>query len=97
MTYYASSDLVINTTATSKLCAYRLDKDSVDCPYSDGSDAFGGDDNNCYDFDRTPLEYRTAFVTNVISIALPISTFFVMCSRELLPFFDGLIKNLEVR
>ena len=51
----------------------------------------------CYDFDREPNEYLTAFVTNLIFIGLPVAVFVVMGARELLPLFDGLVGSLENR
>ncbi len=37
--------------------------------------------SECYDIKRTPQEYRTAFITNIISISLPVLIFYAMCAR----------------
>ncbi len=97
-TYYWSSSLVSNFSSPAlptalpprNICSFHLDTNDITCsPQTD-------DHGPCYDFARTPFEYRTAFITNVVCIALPILTFYAMCSRELLPYFDGIIKNLNV-
>lgn len=42
--------------------------------------------DTCYDIERTPSEYKTAFLINVVCIALPLVIFYCMCAREILPF-----------
>jgi hypothetical protein len=50
-------------------------------------------EEECADIVRSPEEYLTAFIVNLVCIALPLISFFCMCARELLPSFKTFIEK----
>ena len=51
----------------------------------------------CSDIIRQPNEFRTAFITNLCCIAVPLVIFYVMCARELLVWLQKLEKRFNHR
>lgn len=49
----------------------------------------------CIDIDRTPHEYRAAFIANVVCLSSPLLVFYCMCSRELLPYVQFAVQKLS--
>ena len=49
-------------------------------------------DDLCMDIKRTPEDYRSAFLTNITLIILPLVIFFNMCAREMLPT----VKKIDI-
>ena len=66
-----TSKLLLNTTSDSKCIDQK--------PF-----LFTTEPNQCTDIQRTPSEYKVAFVTNIVCMALALLVSYVMCVRELL-------------
>ena len=72
--------------AASDNCSYTHTASSSSWPASTRSSVVPyAAPTSCMDIERTPEEYRTAFVTNIVCFTLPLLIFFAMCARELLP------------
>ena len=51
----------------------------------------------CSDITRQPNEFRTAFITNLCCIAVPLVIFYVMCARELLVWLIKVENQVKAR
>jgi hypothetical protein len=52
-------------------------------------------DLECADIVRESPEYRTAFIVNILCIAVPLFIFYVMCAREFLVRLQKLEKRMR--
>ena len=72
------------TVCTKAACDDLMSPTTSNLLYSDGT---------CTDIVRTPSEYRTAFITNIICMCSAMLVSYVMCVRELVVTISNYIKR----